>query len=106
MSHRISAVGVDRKFENAVAHRLPPGDSMTGAFQALTFAILMALALPLAAAAQVAPERLCDTQFEDCRQPIIDLIRSEQIGIDVAFWYMQDSRYLNEIVNRYNAGVP
>jgi hypothetical protein len=71
--------------------------------QVLTFASLVILASPLGAAAQ---ERLCDGQFEDCRAPLIDLIRNEQIGIDVAFWFMEDARYVTELINRHNAGVP
>ena len=74
-------------------------------------ALLLLGVAPLRAAAQVpvqvpAPERLCDTRFEDCREPILNLIRNEQIGIDVGFWYMQDSRYATELVNKWNAGVP
>jgi hypothetical protein len=75
-------------------------------FQIFTLALLVIFASPLHAAAQLPPERLCDTQFEDCRAPLIDLIRKEQIGIDVAFWYMQDSWYVTELVNRFKAGVP
>ena len=71
--------------------------------KAFTLAILLLLAVPLAAAAQ---ERLCDAQFEDCRAPIINLIRSETVGIDVAFWFMEDNRYVTELINRKNAGVP
>ena len=59
--------------------------------------------MPLTAQAQ---ERLCDTQFEDCRAPIINLIRNETVGIDVAFWFMEDARYVTELINRKNAGVP
>jgi phosphatidylserine/phosphatidylglycerophosphate/cardiolipin synthase-like enzyme len=53
-----------------------------------------------------AQERLCDTQFEDCRTPLINLIRNEQQGIDVAFWFMTDARYVTELINRHRAGVP
>ena len=76
---------------------------MTRFFQALTCVSLIMLASPLAAAAQ---ERLCDPQYEDCRAPILDLIRNEQVGIDVAFWFMEDSRYVTELIKRHNAGVP
>jgi hypothetical protein len=51
-------------------------------------------------------ERLCDTQLEDCRAPLLNLIRNEQQGIDVAFWYMTDAWYSNEIIKRWQAGVP
>jgi len=70
--------------------------------------IVVATVFPNRAAAQVQvppPERLCDTQFEDCREPILNLIRNEQVGIDVAFWYMQDSRYVTELTRRFQAGV-
>ena len=53
-----------------------------------------------------AQERLCDPSFEDCRSPLIDLIRNETVEIDVAFWFMEDQRYMSEIVKRWQAGVP
>ena len=53
-----------------------------------------------------AQERLCDPSFEDCRAPILQLIRNEQQGIDVAFWFMEDARYATELINRHRAGVP
>jgi len=51
-------------------------------------------------------DRLCDPAFEDCRTPLLDLIKHETQGIDVAFWFMEDARYLNAIVARWKAGVP
>lgn len=69
------------------------------------FAFALVLAASLGASAN-AQERLCDTQFEDCRAPLIDLIRNEQVGIDVAFWFIEDARYVNELIDRFNAGVP
>ena len=59
--------------------------------------------LPARAAAA---ERLCDPAFEDCRTPLLDLIRSETVGIDVSFWFMEDARYSTEIIKRWQAGVP
>ena len=56
--------------------------------------------------ASTAQERLCDPSFEDCRAPLIQLIRDENVGIDVAFWFMEDSRYANEIIARWRAKVP
>jgi hypothetical protein len=61
------------------------------------------LLMPAAAAAQ---ERLCDTQYEDCREPLLELIRNEQVRIDVAFWFMEDSRYVAELIRAKNRGVP
>lgn len=51
-------------------------------------------------------ERLCDTAFEDCRQPLWTLIDAETVGIDVSFWFMQDVSYANKLIARFNAGVP
>src|ERR671918_2036960 len=68
----------------------------------VTFAILLSLGSASPAAAQ---EFLCDTQFQDCRAPILQLIRNEQVRIDVAFWFMSDSRYATELINRHRAGV-
>ena len=53
-----------------------------------------------------ADERLCDPSFEDCREPLLNLIRNETVGIDVAFWFMEDDRYATELVRRWDAGVP
>src|SRR5215510_2821189 len=51
-------------------------------------------------------ERLCDTSFEDCRQPLWTLIDNETVGIDVSFWFIQDTSLSNKIVARFQAGVP
>ena len=53
-----------------------------------------------------AQERLCDTAFEDCRQPLWDLIDHETVGIDVSFWFIQDTSLSNKIIARHQAGVP
>jgi hypothetical protein len=65
--------------------------------------IAIGCGFPAAAGAQ---ERLCDNSFEDCRTPILNLIRAESVGIDVSFWFMDDARYANEIIKRWQAGVP
>ena len=65
------------------------------------------LAFVLAAfAPHASAERLCDPAYQDCRAPLLELIRNESTGIDVAFWFMQDARYSNELVKRAQAGVP
>lgn len=53
-----------------------------------------------------AADRLCDASIHDCRTAIIDLIKNERIGIDVAFWFMEDTRYSTAIIERWRAGVP
>src|SRR5215470_10484058 len=67
----------------------------------LVFVVLM-----LAAFSTQGQERLCDPAFEDCRHPLWDLIDAETAGIDVAFWFMQDSSYATKIIERFKAGVP
>jgi phosphatidylserine/phosphatidylglycerophosphate/cardiolipin synthase-like enzyme len=62
------------------------------------------LAAPAARAS--ADERLCDPSFENCRSPLLDLIRNETVGIDVAFWFMEDARYSAALAERFRAGVP
>ena len=64
----------------------------------------IALMLALAPAAQ-AQERLCDNSFEDCRAAILQMIRNETVGLDVSYWFMDDARYSNEIIRRWQAGV-
>jgi len=50
-------------------------------------------------------EWLCDASYENCRDPLVNLIRNENVGIDVAFWFMEDARLSSEIVKRWQAGV-
>jgi Carbohydrate binding module (family 6)/PLD-like domain len=69
----------------------------------ILFISLLSFAAPLTASAQ---EMLCDTQFQDCRAPLINLIRTETRGIDVAFWYMADLELANEVVKAFQRGVP
>ena len=65
---------------------------------------LLTLSTPAPAAAQV--ERVCDPGGEDCRAVLISYIRSEQVGLDVAFWFMEDTWIASEVINRHKAGVP
>src|SRR5829696_4605275 len=75
--------------------------SRTNLLCVLVFVVLM-----LAASRTQAQERLCDPAFEDCRTPLWNLIDAETVGIDVAFWFMQDSSYATKLINRFKAGVP
>jgi len=51
-------------------------------------------------------EKLCDPAFEDCRAPLLTLIKNENVAIDVAFWFMTDTSYSNAIIAKWKAGVP
>jgi hypothetical protein len=75
--------------------------------KAFAFTTLLTLGCSVGAAAQTVPgEWLCDTQFQDCRTPVLNLIRQETQAIDVAFWFMEDARFANELIKRHQAGVP
>jgi hypothetical protein len=71
----------------------------------LLISLVLALILLPVATAQ-GQERLCDSAFEDCRVPLWQLIDNETQGIDVAFWFMQDSSYATKLINKFKAGVP
>jgi phosphatidylserine/phosphatidylglycerophosphate/cardiolipin synthase-like enzyme len=66
-------------------------------------ALSLAVLLPSATAAA---DRLCDTTYEDCRAPLLDLIRNERVGVDVAFWFMEDARYTAALERKVAEGVP
>lgn len=68
--------------------------------------VLGLLACAESARAQSTGESLCDPSTTDCRTPLLNLIRSENVGIDVGFWFMEDSRFATELINRWRAGVP
>ena len=73
----------------------------------LLIALALALGIPSPASAQVtSTNRLCDPAYENCRTKLLELIRAETVGIDVGFWFMEDSRYANELVKKWQAGVP
>jgi len=50
-------------------------------------------------------EWLCDPQFENCQTDLINLIKNEQQGIDIAFWYMTDFRYRDPLLAAKKRGV-
>jgi hypothetical protein len=64
------------------------------------------VALAAAAVPVRAEDRLCDPGNENCRTILINMIRAEQVGIDVGFWFMEDARFSNELIKRHQAGVP
>jgi phosphatidylserine/phosphatidylglycerophosphate/cardiolipin synthase-like enzyme len=51
-------------------------------------------------------ERLCDVSFEDCRAPLLKLIQNENVEIDAAFWFMDDSTISNALIKKFQSGVP
>ncbi|HEU4509949.1 MAG TPA: hypothetical protein VFR78_17075, partial [Pyrinomonadaceae bacterium] len=72
-----------------------------------TFCVALAIIiLGLFSSQAKAQERLCDTAFEDCRIPLWQLIDQETVGIDIAYWFMQDTSIANKIIARHQAGVP
>jgi phosphatidylserine/phosphatidylglycerophosphate/cardiolipin synthase-like enzyme len=82
----------------------PPGSiGMFLSRVAITLAAGVVLFSPLRSAAA---DRLCDASFENCRTPLLELIKNERSGIDVAFWFMEDARYSAAIIDRWKAGVP
>jgi phosphatidylserine/phosphatidylglycerophosphate/cardiolipin synthase-like enzyme len=68
--------------------------------------LLFALSTTPASAQAPLDERLCDNSYEDCRAAIVQLIRNENVGIDVSFWFMTDTTYSSEIIKRWQAKVP
>jgi hypothetical protein len=71
----------------------------------LSFLSCLAVCSLVASTSAIASERLCDTSFENCRAPLLTLINTETIRIDVAFDMMEDSVIANAIINRFKAGV-
>jgi phosphatidylserine/phosphatidylglycerophosphate/cardiolipin synthase-like enzyme len=87
---------------------------------ALSFTFVTVVAVR-AATAQPYNANLCDSgqptfsvwsallqanQTLNCRTRLMNLIKAEQVRIDVAFWFMEDQRYVAELVKKKKAGVP
>jgi len=68
--------------------------------------ILLVLVVLSCASTARGADTLCDPSETNCRTQLLTLIQNENIGIDLGFWFMQDSRYMTEIVRRWQAGVP
>ena len=73
---------------------------LSGHSMLLTVVILLS-----SGSAALAQDRLCDPGDEDCRAILINYIRNETVGIDVAFWFMEDARYTTELIRKHQAGV-
>ena len=50
-------------------------------------------------------ECLCDNAYQDCRTPLLDLIKAETQGIAVSMWFMTDHRYSTELAKKKVQGV-
>jgi phosphatidylserine/phosphatidylglycerophosphate/cardiolipin synthase-like enzyme len=72
---------------------------------ALVFSLTITFAL-LAPRTTSAQERLCDPSFEDCYSPLLDAVRAENTGLDVAFYMIELPTLTDAIIARYQAGVP
>ena len=72
---------------------------VTRQYHALTLALTWTVLLLVAPSRVDAAESLCDSSYQDCRTPLINLIHTENVGIDVGFWFMEDARYIDEIIN-------
>ena len=68
----------------------------------LALALLFGSVLP----AQAQVDRLCDPGDESCRNILISYIDNEKLGIDVAFWFMEDPNFTNALIRAKNRGVP
>jgi phosphatidylserine/phosphatidylglycerophosphate/cardiolipin synthase-like enzyme len=67
---------------------------------------LLSLLLAAGAVRAHAQDRLCDPGNEVCRDILLNYIANERVGIDVAFWFMEDARYTAALIRRHQAGVP
>jgi hypothetical protein len=72
---------------------------------AFVFLLVVTFAL-LAPRVSSAQERLCDPSFENCYWPLLDLIRAETTGIDVTLYMIEIPGLADEIIARYEKGVP
>jgi phosphatidylserine/phosphatidylglycerophosphate/cardiolipin synthase-like enzyme/regulation of enolase protein 1 (concanavalin A-like superfamily) len=75
------------------------------ALLALIIISIIPAAFPKTAAAASGDE-VCDSSHENCRDPLLALIKNETVGIDWGFWFIKDYRYVNAVIARFKAGVP
>jgi phospholipase D-like protein len=68
--------------------------------------VILVIALLASATSARAADKLCDPGNEDCRNILVSKIRNEFVGIDVAFWFMEDQWYANELITKWRSGVP
>src|ERR1041384_4798305 len=71
----------------------------------LTFCCVVAFYLLTHGTAN-AQERLCDPSFENCYNPLLELVRNETVGIDTEFYMIELPTLADAIIARHQAGVP
>src|SRR5688572_10074766 len=69
------------------------------------FVLWFASVCLLASPSTPAQERLCDPSWEFCYDQIRQLVRSETVGIDMAFYMIELPGLVDEVIARHNAGV-
>ena len=69
-------------------------------------AIILTIALFGWSGAADAQEKLCDASVENCRIPLISLLKHERVGIDVGVWFFKDTRIVDELIRAWHRGVP
>ena len=80
-----------------------PATTMT--IRILSIILMLCAAWAAAAPEASAAEWLCDSSRENCRTRLLNLIRYERQGIDVSFWFMEDSRYSTALIEARKRGV-
>src|SRR5215204_158234 len=86
--------GTWRPLSMAFLYRKPGTDlaQQRRAMRLNRFALVCAAAVFLCWPRYVAAfDQLCDSAFEDCRTPLLNLIRAETVAIDVGMWFMEDA---------------
>jgi phosphatidylserine/phosphatidylglycerophosphate/cardiolipin synthase-like enzyme len=68
--------------------------------------LLLSFVRPVAAQDLLCDPAQHDQLGRDCRDILIQHIRQETIRLDVAFWFMEDPWMADEIIKRFQAGVP
>lgn len=73
---------------------------------------LLATGATPAYARQLSGDVLCDPGnvnpfpgYTDCRDILIDYMDREMVGIDIAFWFMEDDRYRSALLRAKSRGV-
>ena len=70
-----------------------------------TFCFITAFIL-LTCVPSFAQERLCDPSSEDCYSPLLQAVQAENVGIDMAFYWIELPELADAIIKRHQAGVP